>query len=229
MYRNLVIGNGPSAINSPITNLIDLYENVVRINSFKLTCPSLGTRTTTWATARNYGNYKSFLKNPGKIKSILFTNFQSSWRLPYIKDISRETGIPIVFIPELLIRYLNELCTKLHEGPAPEKGIVSSTGLRVLAYYIEYRCEYVECIGMDNFVPGQLMHYHGNRMSQPMMAHSHSAEKKIIDAWITLGKMERHKIIQPGEENKSPVPMPKRRRSAKKERRPRRLKTFEKK
>ena len=173
----IVIGNGPSVLNNKYGNIIDNFDEVVRINHYK---PSehVGKKLTIFVTS----SWKTIFYSdvPVLSKKILIWK-EHNILTPYDKFQQSEimNKQPII----------NKLHKEFNFNIFP-KSPWCSTGIAILMHLIlsdEYDKIYI--YGFDNLVKGSILHYFENIKVEYDNVHSTLLEKNFINHYIKLGKL----------------------------------------
>lgn len=166
----LVVGNGPSVLDTPLGNIIDSFGAVVRINNFVTEGMEaiVGRRTDIWV--HNAGplirprNCDSFRRVVGCTP--LFDRFSDTCH----EYIAREC-----------IDAIRDRFSPLEGSKFP------STGLFTIGYLLT-RHDRVFIHGFDHFAPGRHHYFETGGDPSP---HSQLAEKKFVESWILERKVIR--------------------------------------
>jgi len=187
----IIIGNGPSALNRKMGSIIDTFEDVVRINDYKIKGfqKYIGSKTTIWARSnsnrtkdRKWNNFK---------KVIICSpewNYKNTKRLLKRKE---GQGIVIPRNKSLLLQKKLDLPGRVRKNGKWLRGW-PSTGLILLDYLIEqYECIYI--YGFDFFkkINGHARHYYNNK--EKMIAtyvHDYDKERQWVDDKKKAGKIK---------------------------------------
>lgn len=196
----IIVGNGPSVLKHKCGDLIDSFDNVIRINHYK---PSsyVGKKMTHFVCSPWNQKYNPTINN--------LTNHILIWNLIQFKDdIPYSNSEKTTFIN---VKILNDILVNTFKfGNFPIKPL-PSTGIVAILYFIlmnEFDKIYIH--GFDNLIPHKRLHYFDN-VTNNENVHSSQLEKNFITHYLNLGSIIKLKDSEIFKINKSPPIIPKNR------------------
>jgi hypothetical protein len=173
----VVVGNGPSVLDNKLGELIDSFDEVVRINHYIPMKEYSGEKvtiycTSTWAT-------KFYQEIPKLAKEILIWDEIACKKCVYDK-FAQTKYIDTTHIKKYL--------ETTHGFKTHPKAPWASTGISLLMYLIqENKFDKIFIVGFDNLKRNTQRHYFDNKDFIGISTHSSDLEKKFIDYYIEKG------------------------------------------
>ena len=175
----VVVGNGPSVLNNKLGELIDSFDEVVRINHYMPKKKYTGEKLTIFVAI---SIAKAYEEVPKLAKTIYLR-----------KDVCRNNGYyenfpQTVVLNPSLTRDLLHLKHGFNIYPVKPW---ASTGVAFLANLIvENKYDKIYIYGFDNLKPGVQEHYFEKHLSN-MRCHSHEKEKAFVEYYKNTGQFIR--------------------------------------
>lgn len=177
----ILVGNGPSLLDSNLGETIDSYSEVVRLNDFKTEGyeSHVGSRTTLWSCyGKNAQNTRE--SPPSRVAYLHGAVSSPTWYSP--REVWR---IPIAFYDQIR----NEVRSKSSKDPAI---LLPSAGLVTLRWILDYhRVRCVDVVGFDHFSRERGKNHHywmAGSFSEPS-EHDGEVERNIFSEMVKLGRV----------------------------------------
>lgn len=198
----VVVGNGPSLLESGLGSVIDSFATVVRFNEYRTEPPfdqHVGTKTDIWFACGNYQNTKEHAesrkitwRHPSLVREIIFVGFgdvEGYKTYQALKETCDEYRTPIQPICQDLVSQ----CRKEMPLAEPFKGTsrttaVPSSGALALAHFCREGAGPIFICGFD-FLKGPQHHYWARYKRNPIGWHSPDAEESFISNLIHAGSV----------------------------------------
>ena len=173
----IVVGNGPSVFKKDYGDMIDSFENVIRLNKFITEGyeKNVGKSTTIWATFG--GNIlPSDRARPKNVilahqNNTLLYNPNNIWRIP--------------------MAYYTEKRNELQKNTTRVNSqIIPSTGYLLIRWLLEHGVE-PTVVGFDHFSKKDsgLHHYWNKQIFVEPAEHDGAAEKKLLEPYVTSNRL----------------------------------------
>lgn len=177
----VLVGNGPSILNSNLGEKIDSYSEVVRFNDFQIKGyeKHTGSRTTLWSC---YGKNAQKVREspPERVAYLHGATSSPDWYVP--KELWR---IPVAFYDQVK-NEVKSRSSKDHTALLPSAGLVT---LRWLLDY--HRAKRIAIVGFDHFSREKNKNHHYwmvGSFSEPA-EHDGEAEKILVSEMVNLGRV----------------------------------------
>lgn len=171
----IVVGNGPSVLKHEFGDIIDNFEEVVRINHY-VPSKNVGKKLTIFA----HSTYQTKIYEdvPLLAKEILI------WNQTNVKDYKSYKTITNTIIDKDPIETIMKNKFKFNKYP---KGPWCSTGIAILMYLIN-KYDRICIYGFDHLEKSKQLHYFESQIKNSS-EHSSDLEKKFVEYYLKLGKL----------------------------------------
>lgn len=173
----IVIGNGPSVLNTNYGSIIDSFPEVVRINHY-VPSKDVGYKLTIFAaTTINHRFYPEVLT---KAREIIIWNendqFKSSTYDNAIQKVRPDT------------KNVKDILHTVHNFSRFPRPGFASTGLSILLYLIESKkYKKIHIFGFDNLIKNTQEHYFDDDLVSLLNNHNSDLERKFIEYYVEKG------------------------------------------
>jgi len=174
----IIVGNGPSVLKNTYGDIIDSFDNVVRINHYQPS-KNVGEKITHFICSPWKQKYNSKISDVAK--EILIWNLIKANEPIVYSNLNKTKFINVKKINDILVNNFN--FGNFPKNPLPSTGIVT-----ILYFILLNKFKNIYIHGFDGLKPNKKLHYFDNRINDEKV-HSSKLEINFINYFIDQGKI----------------------------------------
>jgi len=174
----IIVGNGPSVLKNTYGDIIDSFDNVVRINHYQPS-KNVGEKITHFICSPWKQKYNSKISDVAK--EILIWNLIKANEPIVYSNLNKTKFINVKKINDILVNNFN--FGNFPKNPLPSTGIVT-----ILYFILLNKFKNIYIHGFDGLKPNKKLHYFDNRINDEKV-HSSKLETNFINYFIDQGKL----------------------------------------